>query len=356
MAWAPNAIAAQRHAGQDDPEAEPGERLVPGEVVERLRRRGARRSPPSRPRSNMAGDRRQPVLLRHPREEPLEERRPGDIDLGRTDVGHLPVEHRGRFEVAVDDVPGSAVTPIEHAPIVGGHRRRERRRWPARGRDRVSIARPLVVRRAGRRAGGRARCRRARRGAGMRCRRRRRRRGEAGRARRSSRARAAAQLLRCALQEPAARVEQVRRVVARAPLLRPPAPRGTARRATRLEVSRCTTSGTGTSVRSRTSSITRRLELQVVGAGTSGTATSGVRCQAGDQPARPSSGEEARCRWPSRSSGAPTSVDDGLVAAGTAWAHCGQLRLHVCWARGATGSCSLRGRSLTSRCCDRQSA
>ena len=41
------------------------------------------------------GNGREAVLLRHAGEELLEERRPRDVDLGRTHGRHLPVEHGG---------------------------------------------------------------------------------------------------------------------------------------------------------------------------------------------------------------------------------------------------------------------
>src|SRR3954454_17155038 len=61
--------------------------------------------------------------VRHPldaerRRELLEhlvrEDEPGDVQLARPETGHLPVEQRGRAEVAVDDVADARVTPRQH--------------------------------------------------------------------------------------------------------------------------------------------------------------------------------------------------------------------------------------------------
>ena len=90
-------------------------------------------------------DRRQVPRLRHVREEAVEERRPRDVRLGRADAGHLPVEHRDRLEVAVDDVARTPVAPEQHAAIVGRHGRGQHLERPLEDRDRVPVARPLVV-------------------------------------------------------------------------------------------------------------------------------------------------------------------------------------------------------------------
>ena len=163
----------------------------------------------------------------------------------------------GRFEVSVDDVPGPAVAPIQHAPVVGRHRLRDELDATLEDRDRVLAARPGVVRAEVGDLAGQRRRRPARRGAGTRCRRRRRDVVEPDEDV-DRRALEPLPLLRCPLQEPA-RPDRAGRAGCRTATT--PSTARVTRNGTRshsAEVSRWTTSGTGTVVRARTRSITRR--------------------------------------------------------------------------------------------------
>ena len=81
----------------------------------------------------------------HVVEELVQEDHPREVDLGRPDRRHLPVEHGDRLEVAVEDVADARVAPVEHRLALVGPVLLEPRERAVDQRVRHALARPVVV-------------------------------------------------------------------------------------------------------------------------------------------------------------------------------------------------------------------